>query len=94
MCLSEFFIWRKGSWDFDLTIWKVWKKLPVGYASMFCFLTSIIWIAMCMSQSYYIGKISRHIGAYGGDISIEVLWAYELVFYNVLRYFEFKYVGR
>ena len=94
MCLSEFFIWRKGSWDFDVTIWNDWKKLPIGYASMFCFLTSIIWIAMCMSQSYYIGKISQHIGAYGGDISIEVLWAYELVFYNVLRYFEFKYVGR
>lgn len=94
MCLSEFFIWRKGSFDFDLTIWNDWKKLPIGYASMFCFLTSIIWIAVCMSQSYYIGLISRHIGAYGGDISIEVLWAYELVFYNVLRYFEYKYVGR
>lgn len=95
MSLSEHFIWNKGKFSaYDYENFHDKKLYPIGFAGVFGFLCGVAGVVLGMNQVWYQGVIAIKIGEFGGDIGFELGAAFSFVGFNVVRYFEKKYVGR
>lgn len=95
MGLSEHFIWRKGNFaTYDYENFHDKKSYPIGFGGVAGFCFGVVGVVLGMNQVWYAGVIGRKIGDFGGDIGFELAVGFSFVAFNVVRYFEKKYVGR
>lgn len=95
MSLSEHFIWNKGNFGaYDYENFHDKTVYPVGYAGVIGFCFGVAGCVLGMNQVWYIGVLSAKIGDYGGDIGFELAASFAAVAFNIVRFFEKKYVGR
>lgn len=93
--IEEHYIFRRGSFkNYDLESYNTLSKLPKGYAAIGAACVGIAGAVLGMSQQWYTGVIARLIGPMGCDIGFELSAAFSGVTYPVLRYLEYKYIGR
>ncbi|KAJ5173106.1 hypothetical protein N7492_005699 [Penicillium capsulatum] len=91
----EHYYFRKGSLaNYDLDVWDVPSKMPVGYAGLTAFLCGAEGWIIGMVETYYVGAVARMIGSAGGDIANELALVFTSVSYLPLRALERQYVGR
>ncbi|SCU79766.1 LAME_0B00276g1_1 [Lachancea meyersii CBS 8951] len=95
VALSEHFIFRKGKFqNYNVGHWSSWSELPVGYAGCIALFVGAVGVALGMQQTYWTGQIGRLIGSRGGDIGLELGFAFSLIAYNTMRPLEIKYFKR
>ncbi|KFZ16483.1 hypothetical protein V501_02223 [Pseudogymnoascus sp. VKM F-4519 (FW-2642)] len=75
--IVEFAFIRKGDYmSYDHTIWRDWRMLPTGIASLGAGICSFGLIVPCMSQLWYEGPIAKSTG----DIGFEVAFCLTAIF--------------
>jgi NCS1 nucleoside transporter family len=96
VAIVEHFVFRKGFGGYDVDDHDKPNKLPHGFAAVFSFLCGLVGAILGMSQTWYVGKIALHAGEapYGGDVGVELAWAFATVAYLVTRPIELKYFKR
>ena len=92
--LSEHFIYRRGFKGYNIEDWNNWDRLPIGIAGCSALFVGAFGVALGMSQTYWTGEISRHIGKHGGDIGFELGMSWAFIVFNIVRPLEIKYFGR
>lgn len=83
---------RRTGWD--LLAWDNKYKLPLGYASGLAFCFGIAGSVVGMAQTWYIGPIGAMIGDSGGDLGVELGFAFTMITYPAFRWYELKKFGR
>ncbi|ODQ64018.1 hypothetical protein NADFUDRAFT_43658 [Nadsonia fulvescens var. elongata DSM 6958] len=92
--LSEHSIYRKGKLEnYEIESWEDPDVLPISISALFAFACSCAGAAVGMSQVWWIGPIAKMIDN-GGDISFELCFCFSAIGYNLLRFWELKYIGR
>ncbi|CDK24789.1 unnamed protein product [Kuraishia capsulata CBS 1993] len=94
MSLSEHFIYRKGFGGYNIEDYLDRSKTPIGIAGTIGFCFGAAGVVLGMDQVWYVGAISKQIGAAGGDIGFELAASFSFIAYNIVRPFELKYCGR
>ncbi|ANB15911.1 Fcy2p [Sugiyamaella lignohabitans] len=94
--LSEHLFYRKSISNYEPSDYSDRSKLPVGFAAIFGLCCGAVGAAMGMSQVYYVGKIAIKIGEppYGGDVGLELTFAFSFIGFNAVRWLELKYLRR
>ena len=91
--LEEQWVFRRHR-RYDWTVWKDWRKLPLGVAALTAFLVGWAGAVLCMDQVYFVGPIAKMVGDDGGDLGIWVGASWTALVYPPLRVLELKIVGR
>lgn len=96
IAIIEHFVFRKGFDGYDVDDHDKPHKLPHGFAAIFSFCVGIVGAVLGMSQSWYVGAIALKAGEapYGGDVGVELAWAFGIVAYLITRPIELKYFKR
>ena len=69
--------------------------MPIGIAGLIAFLLGIVGCILGMVQTWYVGVIAAMIGETGGDIGNQLAFAFTLIAYVPLRYWERgRFIGR
>ncbi|OBT56320.1 hypothetical protein VE04_02846 [Pseudogymnoascus sp. 24MN13] len=88
--IVEFAFIRKGDYmSYDHTIWRDWRMLPTGIASLGAGICSFGLIVPCMSQLWYEGPIAKSTG----DIGFEVAFCLTTILYVPFRLLEIRIRG-
>ncbi|TMW67604.1 hypothetical protein Poli38472_011224 [Pythium oligandrum] len=93
---TEHFVFRKGFGGYNVDDHDKPDKLPNGYAAIFSFCVGAVGAVLGMSQSWYVGVIALKAGEapFGGDVGIQLAWAFAIVSYLITRPIELKYFNR
>ncbi|KAL9132667.1 MAG: hypothetical protein Q9175_006161 [Cornicularia normoerica] len=93
---TEHYLFRKGNIEnYNLEVWNTKSKMPIGIAGLIAFLLGIVGCILGMVQTWYIGAIAVMIGETGGDIGNQLAFAFTLISYVPLRYWErSRFTGR
>lgn len=94
IALSEHFIHRDGSWNYDYERFADKMAYPKGLAGCFAFCCGAAGVVIGMAQVWYVGSVAKHIGEFGGDVGFELAFVFSFVSYNATRVLEKKYIGR
>ncbi|EKD18484.1 uncharacterized protein L3040_007493 [Drepanopeziza brunnea f. sp. 'multigermtubi'] len=92
--LEEEFIFRRRGPGFIWSDWSRQEKLPIGIAALVSFCVGWVGSVLCMAQFYFIGPIAALVGEYGADMGNYVGFAWAIMVYPPLRYWELKMFGR
>lgn len=92
--LLEEHLFFRGRMGYDLTAWNDPRRLPIGIAAMLAFWIGAAGSIVGMSETWYTGPIGKMVGAYGGDLGLELGFAFAGLSYPVLRMIELKRAGR
>lgn len=89
--LTEHHYFRKGDpHAYDVGIWDVGSKLPIGAAALSAGALSFTLIIPCMDTAWYTGPIAVHTG----DLGVEVGICLSVLLYIPLRTLEKRIIGR
>ena len=92
---EEHVLFRKASFKrYDLDAWNDPKRLPHGIAAAIAFLLSVIFWAMGMANSVYVGPIAKKFGGNGGDVAVELTFVLSGILYPPLRALELYVFGK
>ncbi|OHE98314.1 NCS1 nucleoside transporter [Colletotrichum orchidophilum] len=87
----EHFVFRRGNSKlYDVAVWDVPSKLPLGVAAIGAAVLSFGLVVPCIAQVWFTGPIAVSTG----DIGFEVAFFLSAVLYVPLRYAEKHYSGR
>ncbi|KAI9047589.1 hypothetical protein LZ554_008302 [Drepanopeziza brunnea f. sp. 'monogermtubi'] len=92
--LEEEFVFRRRGPGFIWSDWSRQEKLPIGIAALVSFCVGWVGSVLCMAQFYFIGPIAVLVGEYGADMGNYVGFAWAIMVYPPLRYWELKMFGR
>ncbi|CCE64248.1 hypothetical protein TPHA_0H00380 [Tetrapisispora phaffii CBS 4417] len=81
---------HRYNWD----DWDNYNVLTHGYAATASFLVGIIGVVIGMAQTYWVGPVAKHFGAYGGDLAMWLCMGFSGIAFPLLRYWELKRYGR
>lgn len=80
---------------YNLSVWDQPGRLPWGAAAVMALLIGYLAGGVTgMSQTWYVGPISKKFGTYGGDVGVYLSGAFTIVTYPFLRALEKRYTGR
>jgi purine-cytosine permease-like protein len=83
------------SFGYNLNVWDIPSKLPVGGAAVIALLTGYLGGGVPgMAQVWYTGPIALKFGPFGGDVGVFLSFAFTLFVYPPLRYFEIRMFKR
>ena len=86
---TEHYLFRKGNLEnYNIEVWNTESKMPIGIAGLIAFLLGIVGCILGMVQTWYVGVIAIKIGETGGDIGNQLAFAFTLISYVPLRYWE------
>jgi purine-cytosine permease-like protein len=88
---QEHFLFRFRREEYNRDAWNTPKMLPRGFAAMLSFWIGIMGAFMGMSQTWFVGPLSRHFGPYGGDLGAMLCSCFVAITYPVFRTVERKY---
>lgn len=96
IALTDHFVFKKGFKGYQPELYDHPSELPPGIAAVGAFCVGIVGMVMGMSQTWYVGPIALHAGAfpYGGDVGFELGAAFSCVAYLLFRTIELKYFKR
>ncbi|SCU85096.1 LAME_0D00122g1_1 [Lachancea meyersii CBS 8951] len=95
IALTEHFLFRKGKFqNYSVAHWSSWRDLPVGFAGCLSLILGAVGVAVGMSQTYWTGQIGSLIGTRGGDIGLELGFAFAVIAYTITRPLELKLFSR
>ncbi|KAF2091733.1 cytosine-purine permease [Saccharata proteae CBS 121410] len=83
---------KKIGWDLDG--WDDRTRLSPGYAAGFAFCVGAAGAIVGMGETWYTGPIAALVGDFGGDLGMELGFAWAGIVYPPLRLLEVKYFGR
>lgn len=94
--LTEHFVFKKGFSGYNPEDYQSPSKLPVGIAAIFSFCCGIAGIVCGISQPWWVGPIALHAGEppYGGDVGIELAFAFAATAFLITRPIELRVFGR
>ena len=90
----EHFLFRLRSTGYDRTVWNSPKQLPPGIAAMASFWIGIMGAFMGMSQTWFVGPLSKHFGPYGGDLGVVLTCVFIAITYPPFRMLEKNHFKR
>ncbi|KAG4436037.1 hypothetical protein IFR05_008469 [Cadophora sp. M221] len=91
---EEFIFRRRRNPSFVWSDWNTPEKLPIGIAALVAFCVGWAGSVLCMAQYYFIGPLAALVGDDGADMGNYVGFAWALLIYPPLRYWELKKFGR
>ncbi|KAH6711277.1 permease for cytosine/purines, uracil, thiamine, allantoin-domain-containing protein [Leptodontidium sp. MPI-SDFR-AT-0119] len=91
---EEFIFRRRRTPNFVWSDWNTPDKLPIGIAALVAFCVGWAGSVLCMAQYYFIGPLAALVGDDGADMGNYVGFAWALLVYPPLRYWELKHFGR
>ncbi|KAJ5673365.1 hypothetical protein N7507_002492 [Penicillium longicatenatum] len=96
IALTEHFVFRRGFSGYRPEDYDTRENLPPGIAALLSFCCGVVGMVTGMSQSWYIGPISKSAGvpSIGGDVGFELGFAFAAVSYAVLRTAEKRFFKR
>ncbi|KAH9214872.1 purine-cytosine permease-like protein [Leptodontidium sp. 2 PMI_412] len=87
--------WFRRTEGYDLNVWDVPGKLPLGLAAVVALLAGYLGGGVPgMAQNWYVGPIALKFGTYGGDVGIYLSGAITLLVYPPARWYERKVTHR
>lgn len=92
LCEEQILFRRRIGWD--LLVWNDKHSLPFGYAAGLAFCFGVAGSVVGMAQTWYTGPIGAMIGEYGGDLGVELGFAFTAITYPAFRWCELKRFGR
>jgi purine-cytosine permease-like protein len=87
--------WFRRTEGYNLNVWDVPSKLPMGAAAVLALLVGYLAGGVTgMAQVWYVGPIALKFGPFGGDVGVFLSAAFTLVVYPPARWYERKVTGR
>lgn len=96
IALTEHFVFRRGFSGYRPEDYDTRENLPPGIAALLAFCCGVVGMVTGMSQSWYVGSISKSAGipSIGGDVGFELGFAFAAVSYLILRTAEKRFFKR
>lgn len=96
VALTDHFVFKRGFSGYTPEDYDKPDKLPPGIAAITAFLFGIAGMVTGMSQQWWVGPIAKHAGVppSGGDVGLELGFAFAAASYLMLRPLELRYFKR